>query len=329
MFLTFPNTPLPVPTVPTHPPTMFDLKLLPAELRLRVWRFALQAETQNRLHMVGQVGNESVQGPIHLLPLKHHISPFLSVNKESRYEAVKFYYVKLDVYRAAEPVVCNPSRYEAAVEAATKDPRTTNDVKPAGVVYLNPQWDSFVQGENMGFYCNRCIDLGYVGGRRGTPRQDLTVRVTPELARTFRNVVLLERSYPDFIATPVRHDEWWYDAKDWVKYVHGVSPCHPHFSPPDRAKKAWKTQVFQGIRNFYHLRLKNQEADNFISLVNEMGGRGSLDIRKWVPYLDADGGKAHPGGWVLLDLDELQRQGRDMQRVSHDLEALWRRVEEL
>ncbi|XXG99155.1 hypothetical protein Hte_005490 [Hypoxylon texense] len=310
---------------------------LPTELRLTIWDLACRREAEeDRLHMVGR-SVRSLDSPMHLLPLEHHISPLLAVSKESRSCALKFYYVKLDIYEAPTAIVRDSSKFDLAVshlEKEKRDHRTIREVKRVGVVYLNPQCDFFLQGKNIALDLNRPINLSQptlpAHHRPDTPSRCLTARVSPELARTFQNVVLVERSeFPDFRSVPARADVWWYDSQDWVTYVHGVSTLHPHFCAPDKAKYAWNTRVFRGIQNFWHLYVSEAELGNFVHKVNEMGGRGSLDIRRWVPYMDADDEKRpHVGGWVLFDSGELRRQGRDMRRIGDDLKALWAKAAE-
>ncbi|KAI0008495.1 hypothetical protein F4779DRAFT_618601 [Xylariaceae sp. FL0662B] len=69
---------------------------LPTELRLQIWEEALCLETTKRLVVVSA-------DSLRILPTKHNLSPFLTVNHESREQAKAFYTFTVDVYHYATP----------------------------------------------------------------------------------------------------------------------------------------------------------------------------------------------------------------------------------
>ncbi|KAI1262863.1 hypothetical protein F5Y18DRAFT_438671 [Xylariaceae sp. FL1019] len=91
-------------------PATFGTKL-PTELRLNVWELALENETSNdssnRLIILYQ---------IRVIPTKNLISPLLSTTRESRRCALKYYNVKLAIYKVPTPQP-NEAFYQLWVDA--------------------------------------------------------------------------------------------------------------------------------------------------------------------------------------------------------------------
>ncbi|KAI0407866.1 hypothetical protein F4802DRAFT_490677 [Xylaria palmicola] len=101
----------------------FPFNQLPAELRLAIWGFAVQAAARRR---------RVVEQSLRVFPTLDLVaSPFFSVNIESREAAQSFYSVRLDVYRRAPGDEPQP-------EDASRPP------DHRGFVYLSPALDDIV-----------------------------------------------------------------------------------------------------------------------------------------------------------------------------------------
>ncbi|KAI0116509.1 hypothetical protein GGR51DRAFT_320558 [Nemania sp. FL0031] len=103
----------------------FPFNQLPPELRLEIWRFALQADARRR-RVVEQ--NFQVFPTLDLVA-----SPFFSVNTESREEARAFYSVRLEVYRRVSESGEPPS-----IEYVPQS------LDYRGLIYLSPEVDDMV-----------------------------------------------------------------------------------------------------------------------------------------------------------------------------------------
>lgn len=90
-----------VETAPS-PKQFINFPLLPKELRDQIWQEALLKPEKRTRVVVLYVGFSGHGKGKHVMPCKHLISPLLVVNNESRKHALKFYHVKLPVYRVGQ-----------------------------------------------------------------------------------------------------------------------------------------------------------------------------------------------------------------------------------
>ncbi|KAH6655731.1 hypothetical protein BKA67DRAFT_657653 [Truncatella angustata] len=140
---------------------------LPAELRMVIWIYALHKESACRL--VPLLDENKCQ----VLPHKGLVSPFLTVNSESRCEALKFYTLSLALYAVPKPrldLAClespcdSPSlgdlqsytyAYVGNIKKAARVYIGAAAVffKTSGTLFLNPQRDIFVCGTNVRSLC--------------------------------------------------------------------------------------------------------------------------------------------------------------------------------
>ncbi|KAI0848104.1 hypothetical protein F5Y00DRAFT_98405 [Daldinia vernicosa] len=303
---------------------------LPAELRLEIWDLALHQEARDRLLIIGQTKNAPItnESPLCLLPLKHHASPLLSVNSESRYQAKAFYTAKLDVYevpRLSKEDINRNSKSSYQVQYINKAIQTASVVK--GSIYLSPRYDFFVS--------IRGIDtFPYLGEEKKeelldkqqenqeAPRHYITAKIPPEIAMKVRNVVCIQKNLDrddDF------YDWWWtdtymenllYNREELVRYL-CVPPFRPRLYGPVYVKYLWRASDFKQIQNYLHLWLPQEELESFVSNVIKNRGRGSYNFREW---------SLHPHNripkLVLLDLEEdAQKQDEDCAPVEAPVEA--------
>ncbi|KAL7624379.1 hypothetical protein AAE478_005943 [Parahypoxylon ruwenzoriense] len=103
----------------------FRFSDLPTELRLEVWEAALRRESERRLVVVDNL----TRG---IALMKQLVSPFLTVNRESRAAAKAFYTIALDVrLRSHQRSLFGSRRRESSF---------------AGIVHLSADRDLFVKG---------------------------------------------------------------------------------------------------------------------------------------------------------------------------------------
>lgn len=129
----------------SQPPSqpVFKLSCLPVELRSKIWRYALMEEARNRLVFIEQSSLRLVF-PFHL------VSPFLTVNRESRQEAKAFYELKLEILEMPQKVEIPddhlhlPFRFQYAVMHNIMKEFNYN-YKVLGAIYVSPTQDVFVQ----------------------------------------------------------------------------------------------------------------------------------------------------------------------------------------
>ncbi|KAK6957867.1 hypothetical protein Daesc_000656 [Daldinia eschscholtzii] len=281
---------------------------LPVELRLEIWDLALHQEARDRLLIIGQTNNASItnESPLCLLPLKHHVSPLLSINSESRCQAKAFYTVKLDVYevpRLSKSEIGHHGKCSYQVQYINKIVETASIVK--GSIYLSPQYDFFVsvRGVDTFPYLQEDKKQQEEENQEKT-RHYITARIPPEVAMKVRNVVCVQKNLDrddDF------YDWWWtdtymenllYNREELVRFL-CVPPYRPRLYGPVYVKYLWRASDFKQIQNYLHLWLPQEELEGFVSSVIENRGRGSYNFRKW---------ELHPADripkLVLLDLDD-------------------------
>jgi hypothetical protein len=110
---------------------------LPPEIRQQVWDAALIRESSTRLVLVWKKDFS-----IH--PTRHLVSPFLSVNCESRARALDFYDVQLTIWKRRSPIDFEKAVNESLEE---REPTVANGgLQPYGFARLNIAHDVFVLG---------------------------------------------------------------------------------------------------------------------------------------------------------------------------------------
>ncbi|KAI8961657.1 hypothetical protein F5Y11DRAFT_219808 [Daldinia sp. FL1419] len=292
---------------------------LPAELRLEIWDLALHREARDRLLIISQTKNAPIkdESPLCLLPLKHHASPLLAVNSESRYQAKAFYTAKLDVYevpRISKEELSRNTKRSYQVQYINKAIETTSIVK--GSVYLSPEYDFFVSVRGIDTFPylqdeKRDKPVNERQEKQEEPRHYITAKIPPEVATKVKNVVCVQKNLDqddDF------YDWWWtdtymenllYDREELVRYL-CVPPYRPRLYGPVYVKYLWRASDFKHIQNHLHLWLPQDELEAFVPNLIKNQGRGSYNFRRWV---------LHPADrvpkLVLLDLDDEPSQKQD------------------
>ncbi|XXG98935.1 hypothetical protein Hte_005268 [Hypoxylon texense] len=113
------------------------------ETRLMIWEEALREEASNRIVFL-----DTRTGRV--IPTKHLASPLLSVNKESRQCALRFFGMKLTVERLKEPIGFDTHNdYDPVSDTGFK--QSVDEVLPLyiyndrnyGALYLSPRYDIF------------------------------------------------------------------------------------------------------------------------------------------------------------------------------------------
>ncbi|KAI1095952.1 hypothetical protein F5B19DRAFT_439674 [Rostrohypoxylon terebratum] len=280
---------------------MAKFSALPPELRFRIWDFALHQEAHDRLVIAVQECN--YMSP-NLVPLKHHASPFLSVNYESRKKAQAFYSVKLAVYEAPkigfEEFVDNLSQPECPKLRSDYFHDIGTDLDPKGVLYISPQWDIFVLVHDFTAIYTYIL----AGQMRGSlSRHHITKRVRYEVRDEISNIACIrdeEREIGSVVS------DWLYTGPE--EYISLRLTQIPHTIFPRDVYDFWNLHVFQRIKSYQYLYLTKVELKVFMFNVMKHGGRGSYDFRDMAVCLS----DAAPGLWVLFDRGELRSQNREM-----------------
>ncbi|KAK7959390.1 uncharacterized protein PG986_004244 [Apiospora aurea] len=131
------------------------LPFMPPELWEMIWKTALEVEASTRI--------VPVDYDAHVIPRKQLVSPLLSICRESRWHALRFYSIKLPIYKFPKiyrdadhysSLYGNPARLrlksceyveiQSAVRTGLDGIRTQGQA--AGFVYLSPQHDTFLCG---------------------------------------------------------------------------------------------------------------------------------------------------------------------------------------
>ncbi|KAK8064353.1 hypothetical protein PG994_006991 [Apiospora phragmitis] len=159
---------------------------LPPELRLGIWKHALQEEAESRLVLFHQKHHR-------VLPFKYLVSPILAVNAEARNAARKFYDVQLPV----RPMFSCPFPSESIQRA-----------------YLN-HWKGFPYYSNMEYWddsgrmVERAIDNSFgkkMGTRRSTRSRDRPPEGTIYLSTQRLDIFkahLMQAYSPDFMSISI------------------------------------------------------------------------------------------------------------------------------
>lgn len=126
--------------------------LLPPEIRQMIWDQALLQEAKKRFVVISraQVHRQKVT----VAPLKHLVSPFLVLTRESRARAQAFYDVKVEMqgFEVDQPVSFRDLVYRR-IAARQSPPRDVLELtkralrrrpRAMGVVYISPEHDRFV-----------------------------------------------------------------------------------------------------------------------------------------------------------------------------------------
>lgn len=295
------------------------------------------------------------RNPVYLLPLKHHATPLLSINRESRHVAKSFYTVRLDVYETLHSLDSNfnahgiPSAYgsmqqiHSVRDSQIKQYRQRMDYfdslwraikssgKVKGVIYLNPELDFFITTTDTDFPSS--LRARGSSGTGGVPRgwqekscHFVIAEIPREIGLEIRNVVSVAGSLENDAVSWRLHTRVveWYDERDWEQYIPDVSPLPPHAYRLERASSIWGAWFFSRIRNYQHLCLPEAELDNLIDNIIDARGRGSYRFRKWVVCPQEPTSIVEwCDFWLLFDLGELQRQNRDIGEFQDHFELPW------
>ncbi|KAK7912005.1 hypothetical protein PG985_014486 [Apiospora marii] len=109
---------------------------LPPELQVIVWKFALLAESQDRVVLLHRTN--------YIIPQRHLISPFLRTCSISRDEALRFYTVALEVKEF--PLLPQPIPLDNAERKVQYGLTRMHMLPRRGNIYLNPNHDTFITG---------------------------------------------------------------------------------------------------------------------------------------------------------------------------------------
>ncbi|KAK7995555.1 hypothetical protein PG990_014328 [Apiospora arundinis] len=234
---------------------------LPTELQLEIWRFAMAAESQDRVVLLHDT---------HVVPRRQLCSPFLAVNSTSRDEARRRYTVALEVVNMhrfaddggeggggggvpgtlAESYRAVRSRFGLRLADAFGPlyrPRTREE--SAGVLYLSPHHDTFVLGLDFASLYDLAQRARGRPLRRRTPpppnartsqrpslvggntSRYITESLPAEACEQIRNTVLAEQKRPGF--------------EDWLVQNGGYTD--------QQAERLWRTRTFPGAEKGKHL----------------------------------------------------------------------------
>ncbi|KAI1142226.1 hypothetical protein F5Y05DRAFT_218543 [Hypoxylon sp. FL0543] len=296
---------------------------LPPEMRLKIWDLALHQEAQDRLLIIYQAGHYD---PPRLLPLKHHASPFLSVNYETRHLAKAFYPLKLAVYELPRISDAEHLNNYRCRQRYFKTARGMGKVK--GCLYFSPERDVFIS------FLSSDIVLSHLWveerERVLTKRREwwqvpcyyVTAKVSLEVATRVRTMVCVRQDYN------VEHGHYSSDSEHEEEVAPAVVP--PHAYNPRMVELLWGVYNFRRIQNYQHLSLSRADMKKFIFNVIRNRGRGGYNFQKLVVYYDHN--REH--SWGLYDLNTLQELNRDTQESLYELKAFfdssnWRTLQQL
>ncbi|KAK7995808.1 hypothetical protein PG991_015275 [Apiospora marii] len=290
-----------------------NFRILPPEVKIEVWRFALLAESQERVVLLHNR---------HVVPRRQLISPLLSTNKLSRDIALEFLTLSIPVADVPIAEVPFATRYmcrmsdqmqisivfqEQVANLASYDRR--------GVLYLSPAHDTFITGLNFSPQFVRLQGAGAkfeAGGdeydayheptiihnsnsnkKRKLRFRPITDRLDDQTCRRVENLVLAEQGVvgPEqrgaAAGPPWRRNYSRQRDVPWVSYR------------PAIADRLWQRPVFSGCSTFQHLWVApapgvlrgtlDEAAACAWTLARELGknnaggggDRGSLNIRSW------------------------------------------------
>ncbi|KAK7964383.1 hypothetical protein PG996_007926 [Apiospora saccharicola] len=271
---------------------------LPLELRIEIWRYALLAESQDRVVLLHDT---------HVIPRPSLINPLLAVDRTSRKEALRFYPVALKVvdlpkfvaplyFKPTTSVLCSMARQARMLMAFE---RRLDDLVPVsrseGTIYLNPTHDTFIVGLDFApLYAKRSLTHFGSGSRsdRRVPTRPIAESLDLETTcREIRKVVLAEwDGHGDY------HPSM--EANTITEYAGAL------------AERLWDRATFSGCTTFQHLwlgdhteewgmpprlRPTSERLDGGVECARQLmrgdgrGERSRLDIRSWTPVKKRDG----------------------------------------
>lgn len=310
------------------------------EIRLQIWNEALLGARDTRTVIVN---NDRV------LPLKHLVSPLLSVNFESRACAQAFYGLKLDVIsvptitkeqilqievsirsawdRRGEGRELPDTLYAATLKNVLRNIYAQDAVKEAdeaehrkGAVYVSPEYDTLVVGYEVGlhFFIEGYLQLLYRDHPApGEISWNYITAKLPEAA--FQKTSSLTRVVVTRDADSLRH-----------LVIHGFYPSrlfnhefgpHPPVMTICQEKTDvdlyWKARLFPKVRHYYSLPLGMHEYNMFLQRIITHGGRMPYKIDKWVYYT----GKHSKGITMLVNEREWLKFVKLKEEDSDDEEV--------
>ncbi|KAK8137197.1 hypothetical protein PG984_005137 [Apiospora sp. TS-2023a] len=276
---------------------------LPPELRELIWQAALEVEARSR---VVPLEGASV------IPRKQLASPLLSACPESRYYALQFYSLRLAVYEFPK-VTCDRSIYfmpgnkkSAKLEVASRLVQMPTKQKQAGILYLNPRYDTFLRGPDFtDYFLHNTHGSLNLGQQQQQHQQSITyasARMDQAARYSIRNLVFAE-------APP--HQEI-LNSQKW-KVIYGDVVTVYDF---DRARSLWGRAWFPNADGWLHCWFPesnvtrrqpplsaNWDSEDFFGYMGPTDGIEKLKVRQWLegPAWSV----AHAGGpQVVYDADK-------------------------
>ncbi|KAK7964382.1 hypothetical protein PG988_011356 [Apiospora saccharicola] len=309
---------------------------LPKELQVEIWRYALLAESQERVVLLHDY---------HVVPRRQLISPLLSTNQTCRDEALRFYTFSLQVVDV--PIIAKPSPQCVLPYSLSQKHilmkcelmhRLLNlpNYAPRGTLRLSLTHDTFIKGLDFspqyfgpyGTEPTTSNDTNHtpnaMGGSGSGVNGKLQFRpitkcLDREACRRIVNLVVAEQGHDGSAQHGTTQNPWSsFMDLPWVKY----SRKH--------ADGLWKRSTFSGCRTFQHLWVAPRPDGSGLVLENATGcawtlareleetsggGRGLLNIRSWTAVEERDETSGEVESRVY-DVDEAGRSGLPSYRLS-------------
>lgn len=302
---------------------MAKFSALPPELRLRIWDFALQQEAHDRLIIILQRDPWSLP---HVVPLKHHASPLLSVNYESRNRTLAFYSIRLAVYGAPkasettrEQFIKTFHRYDPlkSIDDYFSTMERSSNLK--GTLYISPQWDVFVVFPDLSVIFTYLLaepneeSSDIRQNSQLLSRRYVTTSISHTHVEEINSVACVadqEREIGSKFSHPVYEEEE--EETNTVEITQ-----LPNTIFPDDVFESWSLPIFRKIKNYLYLRLTKAEMKDFIPNMIQYSGRGSYNFRDMAICLY----DRAPELWVLFDRGELQKQDGEVSGPELKLKA--------
>ncbi|KAK6836665.1 hypothetical protein PG990_014134 [Apiospora arundinis] len=236
-------------------------KLMPEELQVEVWRWALLAESQDRVVLLHDT---------HIIPTKHLVSPFFATDHISRDEAQKFYDTVLPVREV--PLIpirtgSYPDWYAAARSAGGlfnigPDYLSTalshiSTLEERGSVYLNPTYDTFIAGLDFRLHYATEVNPTWKDAEGDTIMPDadayekvvsrpITEELTKKACLQVQNLVLAERGHHVMDWVPPRLLTY-YRVEGSSIYLEPATYTSP------QAERIWNRSTFRNCTTFQHM----------------------------------------------------------------------------
>ncbi|KAI2472734.1 hypothetical protein F4781DRAFT_444437 [Annulohypoxylon bovei var. microspora] len=219
----------------------FPFNNFPKELRLLIWEEALLQESSERIVLLT---------PAHfqIIPSKSLVSPMLTVNKESRYCALKFFDLKLPLFKLPDSATYNSELFcfdIVDIDTLIKDKK---------VVYISLEHDIFTSGLDL-----ETIDDGIWSM--------VATTFLPQLTHIIIDAPICEPHFNcgiSFIPATYRTRSIW-NNRHRIKKV--IAPCADGFEYPDDspascpcqkrqysevfARLFWNDDVFPGVQRYF------------------------------------------------------------------------------